>query len=171
MDYFQLIDQRHSVREFAARNVDDELVRRLVEAANRAPSAGNLWAYHIYVARQPPIRRELARIAAYQDFIAQAPVVMVFAALPGVSARKYGRRGQDLYAVQDATLACAFTMLAATAMGLGSCWVGAFEKDALCRLLSAPRGTRPVAILAVGYPTGEAEVTPRSRLGELVTYR
>ncbi|MBI2918232.1 MAG: nitroreductase family protein [Chloroflexi bacterium] len=155
MDYFQLIEQRHSVREFAARDVDDALVQRLAEAATRGPSAGDLQAYHIYAVRQPQMLRELARIAAYQEFISKASVALVFAALPGESRQKYGRRGRDLYAVQDATIACAFAMLAATALGLGSCWVGAFDEEVLCRLLIAPRGTRPVAILAVAYPTGE----------------
>ena len=100
-----------------------------------------------------------------------APVVLAFCAHPRRSAAKYGRRGEELYCVQDATIACAYAQLAATALGLGSVWVGAFDTDAVAQAIGARRDWRPVALLPIGYPAESPEATPRRSLNELVHER
>jgi len=168
MDYFQLIDQRRSIRAFEAKPVEAEVLQRILEAANRAPSAGNLQAYEIYLVTSSALRLELARAALDQQFIAQAPAVMVFCAHPARSQPRYRQRGLRLYCIQDATIACAFAMLAASALGLGSVWVGAFDDDRVRRILGAPPDQIPVAILPIGYPAEQPGPAPRRSLDDLV---
>jgi nitroreductase len=73
--------------------------------------------------------RRLTRAALDQASIAQAPLALVFCAQPERSAQKCGQRGRTLFSVQDATIACAYAQLAATALGLASAWIGAFDES------------------------------------------
>ena len=104
MEFTELIRARRSVRAFKAIPIETEKLNRILELANLAPSAGNLQAYEIYHVTAAHTRAALAR-AADQSFIAEAPVILAFFANPGRSARKYGARGKELYAIQDATIA------------------------------------------------------------------
>jgi nitroreductase len=167
MDFCDLIRARRSVRVFGDRPVEPEKLRAVLEAARQAPSAGNLQAYEIYQVGVPRIRAALARAAA-QSFVAQAPVTLVFLANPARSARRYGARGRQLYALQDATIAAAYAQLAATDLGLATVWVGAFDDAAVSLAIGAPRDWVPVAILPVGYAAEHPAATPRRDLADLV---
>ena len=138
MDLFEAIGKRRSVRAFRPDAVEPEQLSRVLAAANAAPSAGNLQAYEIFAVTQQTSRAALAHAAWDQGFVAQAPVALVFCANPARSAAKYGERGARLYAVQDATIACSFAVLAATALGLGTVWVGAFSDTAVQQVLGQP---------------------------------
>lgn len=168
MNYFELIEHRHSVRAFLSKPVEDDAVQAILAAASQAPSAGNMQAYEIYLVSRSSQRLALARAALGQDFIAQAPVVLVFCAHPKRSAQRYGRRGSDLYAVQDATIACTFAMLAAAALGLATVWVGAFDEGSVRQVIQAAPVHTPVAILPIGYAAESPGVTPRRPLSDLV---
>ncbi len=168
MDFFEVVKERHSVRAFRPQALETEKLRRLLEAANLAPSAGNRQAYEIYLVCDEKCKSELVKAANDQEFLAQAALVLVFCAHAERNADRYGERGEDLYCIQDATLACSFAMLAATALGLSTVWVGAFDEEAIRAVLEAPRAHRPVAILPVGYPAEIPEIRSRRGLGELV---
>ena len=170
MDFFEVVSARHSVRAFADKPIEPEKLQAILEAASRAPSAGNLQAYDIYAVTAPACLSALARASLNQDFLAQAPVSLVFCANPPRSAQKYGRRGASLYAVQDATIACAYAQLAATALGLASVWVGAFDDAAVRAALGVNGDLRPVAILPIGYAGEIPEATSRRPLTSLVQY-
>ncbi len=144
-----------------------EKLAQILAAANIAPSAGNLQGYEIYQITEEKKRKALARAALGQFFVADAPVVLVFCANQARSAAKYRERGVRLYATQDATIACTFAMLAATALGLGTVWVGAFDDDAVKRVLDCG-DLLPVAILPVGHPAEAPEAAPRRSLTDLV---
>lgn len=168
MEFFAVVQARHSVRAFEKRPVEEEKLQRLLQAANAAPSAGNMQAYEIFIVRSAAIRSQLARAAYGQRFIDEAPVALVFLANPDRSAVRYGLRGAELYCIQDATIACAFVHLGATAFGLGATWVGAFDEEKTHRALGSPAGLRPVAILPIGYPAEEVlSPTPRRSLDDL----
>ncbi|HOK46963.1 MAG TPA: nitroreductase family protein [Bryobacteraceae bacterium] len=167
MDFFDVLQSRRSIRNFANRPVEQDKVRAVLEAANSAPSAGNLQAYEIYLATRKEDRTMLARAALEQWFIAEAPIALVFCTNPE-RARRYGKRGAERYALQDATIACTFAMLAATALGLSTVWVGAFDDDSVRRIIKAPSTETPVAILPIGYPAESPEKTPRRPLADLV---
>ncbi len=163
MDVMEAIRQRFSCRVFSNREVSQEVIGRLLEAARWAPSAGNLQPVRVVVVRDQRRRRALAEAALGQTFIARAPVVFVVCALPEISARHYGDRGRRLYCIQDAAAATQNLLLAATSAGLGSCWVGAFSEREVSRAVDLPQGWRPLAVVPVGHP-GELPAT-RERVG------
>ncbi len=167
MEFTELIRARHSVRAFEATPVEAEKLNRILELANQAPSAGNLQAYEIYHVTAARTRAALAR-AADQSFIAEAPAILVFFANPGRSARKYGARGKELYAIQDATIAVTYAMLAATDLGLGTVWVGAFDPVKVTIATGAPPDWIPVAVLPIGYAAEIPGPTSRRSLTDLV---
>lgn len=164
---FEIITRRRSVRSFRSDPVPDDLIDRLIEAARWAPSAGNMQPWEFYVVRDERTRRMLAVASWGQDFLARAPVVIVVCAVPGRSAVRYGERGIDLYCLQDTALAGQNILLAAAVLGLGSCWVGAFDEDAVSAALEAPPGLRPVGIIPVGYPGGVPHPPRRRERAEI----
>jgi nitroreductase len=168
MEFFEVLARRHSIRAYLERGVEEEKINKILRAANSAPSAGNLQAYEIVLVRSKERRRALAEAALRQDFIAQAPVVLVFLINPARTKWRYGLRGEHLYCIQDATIAASYAQLAATALGLGSVWVGAFDTDRVAEIVGAGKELTPIAILAVGYPGEEPEPTPRRKLSDLV---
>lgn len=168
MKFFELVKERRSVRAFTARSIEQEKLQAILETANRAPSAGNLQAYEVYAVTNRSRLVALARAAFDQQFIAQAPVSLVFCAHPARSARKYGQRGTSLYCVQDATIACAYAQLAATALGLGSVWVGAFDESKVREAIDVSKELLPVAVLPIGYAGEKPEVTSRRSLATIV---
>jgi len=168
MDFFQVVKTRQSVRAFALREIEEDKLQQILDAANKAPSAGNLQAYEIYLVRNASVRKELARASLRQDFVASAPIALVFCANPSRAVARYGQRGEQLYSVQDATIACTFAMLAATTIGLATVWIGAFSEEKVRQAISAPEGFRPVAILPIGYAAESPEHASRRTLSELV---
>ena len=167
MAFKDLIQTRCSVRAFEDRPIEAEKLEAILEAANLAPSAGNLQAYEIYKVTARRARAALAR-AANQSFIAEAPVTLVFFANPSRSALKYGSRGRDLYAVQDATIAGTYAQLAATDLGLATVWVGSFKDAAVSVAVSAPGDWIPVAILPIGYAAEMPTRGDRRGIADLV---
>ncbi|WP_455284345.1 nitroreductase family protein [[Eubacterium] cellulosolvens] len=168
MDYFEVVKARHSIRAFRAQPVEEEKIHRIIESVNLAPSAGDLQAYQIVVVKDSRRKAELAKAAWGQSFVAEAPVCFVFLAYPELSSRKYGQRGSELYCLQDATIAASYAELAATALGLASTWVGAFNDEAVAKTVEAPRDRRPIAVLPVGYPAETPDITPRRPIDEFV---
>ncbi len=167
-DLFKVMAERRSVRNYSEEEVNERDLNVILEAACSAPSAGNLQAYEVVVVRERERRIALARASYNQIFMAQAPVHLVFLAYPARSASIYGGRGAELYSIQDATIAAAFAMLAAHALGYGTCWVGAFRDDEVLSIIGAPEDRVPVAILTVGRPKGGEYTTSRLALGEVV---
>ncbi len=168
MDFFNVIQSRHSVRKYQVRDVEQEKLNRILEAMNLAPSAGNLQGYEIIAVRDSSTKLALAEASYGQHFITQAPVALVLCADHLRSAGKYAVRGSELYAVQDATIAATYCQLAATALGLGTAWIGAFDTDAVATAIEAPQDITPVAIILIGYPDGAQSAKPRRKLADLV---
>jgi len=168
MHFDDLTRARRSVRKYSSQAVDDAALQRILQTMNRAPSAGNLQAYEVYLARSREARAALAHAANGQEYIEQAPLALVFCSNPARSAGRYGRRGATLYAVQDATIACTYAMLAATDAGLASVWVGAFDEAAVRQAIGAPEDWTPVAILPIGVPAETPRPPTRRTLEDLV---
>jgi len=172
MDFWQVIEARHSVRAFDPReDVSPEAIQRILEAAIQAPSAGNRQPWHFVVVRREQVRQRLANAAGGQSFVAQAPVVIVVCTDPGRSAERYGERGTNLYCIQDTAAAVEHILLAATALGLGCCWVGAFDHSAAAGALQLSATLHPVAMIPIGVPMRlSGRVTTRRDLDDVVTY-
>jgi nitroreductase len=161
LDLYDAIEKRSSVRSFTGRDVPEVTVTRLLQAAVRAPTAGNLQPWRFFVVRDPMVKRDLALAAGGQSFIEQAPVVIVVAADLDASARGYGSRGENLYAIQDTAAAVENLLLAAVAEGLGACWIGAFAEKMASEALSLPVRIRPLAMVPIGYPAHTGRRTGR----------
>ena len=170
MDVFEAISLRRSVRAYRSDDVPDEFIARIIDAARHAPSAGNIQPWEFIVIRKPEIKSRLAEAALYQNFIEEAPVVIVVCADQIRSSRGYGSRGASLYCIQDTAAAIENLLLAACALGLGTCWVGAFNEDKVKSVLRIPEGVRPVAIIPVGYPAEKPQKRYRRPLKEIIHY-
>lgn len=168
MDFFDVLRSRRSVRRFEPKDVSEEQLGAILDAMNRAPSAGDLQAYSVVVVRSPDRRLRLARAARAQSFVAEAPLVLVFFMNLLRSRSWYGERGEVLYACQDATIAAAHAQLAAHALGLATVWVGAFDDAAVSRAVAAPLGLRPSSLLVIGYPAEAPVPTPRRAVHDIV---
>ncbi|MFB3815872.1 MAG: nitroreductase family protein [Terriglobales bacterium] len=164
MDFFNLITTRQSVRKYSARAVEPDKLNCILEAADRAPSAGNYQAFEIYVVRGSKRQQELAAASFSQDFIAQAPLSLVFCINPA----RCQYSPPETWALVDATIACTFAMLAATAVGLATCWIGAFSPEKVAQVIGCPAGIVPVAVLPAGYADEQPERTTRRPLSDLV---
>ncbi len=165
-----LFTARYSCRSFTARPVPRSTLERLLDAARWAPTAGGLEPWRFVVVTDPAVRGALAGTAPRQAFIAAAPVLVVVCALAEESARRYGERGRTLYCLQDTAAAVENLMLAATAEGLGSCWIGAFDESAAARAVDLPEGWRPVAMVPVGEPAAAPPRRSRKPLSEVVRW-
>jgi len=152
MDIWQVFKKRHSVRNFdSKKDVSNDLIEKIIEAAKTAPSAGGLYPTDFIIVRDQKTKEQIAKAALRQDFVAQAPVVIVVVSDVEKTASYYGERGRNLYVIQDAAAATENLILAATALGLGTCWVGAFDEEEIRKILKLKRDFRPLAIIPVGY--------------------
>lgn len=172
MDLFEIIKMRRSTRKFdPTKPVDERMVAKILEAAIWAPSAGNTQSWRFQVVRDPKLKARLATDAGHQSFINDAPVVIVVCADLDHLERSYGERGRFTYALQDTAAAIENMLLAITALGLGCCWIGAFNEEAAAKILGLPNDLRPVAMLPIGVPAERPKPPPRRDISEVTTYR
>ncbi|BCB95752.1 NADH dehydrogenase [Dissulfurispira thermophila] len=164
------IKERRSIRNFKKKDIPDEIIKKLVDALIWAPSAGNLQSRKFYFVRDEKIRHDIAAAALNQNFIAEAPLVVV-----GYTDRKienrYGDRGVHLYSIQDVACSIMNMMLTACENGLGSVWVGAFRESDVFEILDMPNNLRPVVIVPIGYPSKIPSAPLRVSAKEAVEFR
>ena len=150
-EFENLCNSRKSIRKFTDKLIEENKINKILDIINSAPSAGNLQAYEVIVVKSKDKITKLYEASLHQKFIAEAPVVLVFVAKAQESSKIYGERGEQLYCIQDATIACTYAMLACEALGLSSTWVGAFEEDKIKELLNCREEEIPIALLPMGY--------------------
>ncbi|RJS85796.1 nitroreductase family protein [Candidatus Bathyarchaeota archaeon] len=170
MDIFKAIKTRRSIRVFTKEEVSEEEIEEIIDAARWAPSAGNIQPWIFIVVRDPKRKERLSKAALNQLFIEKAPVIIVVCADQERSKKVYGRRGVNLYCIQDTAAAIQNLLLAAHALRLGACWVGAFDEEAVRRALNIPSGVRPVAIIPIGRPAVKPGAVFKRSLNEIVHY-
>lgn len=168
MDFSELVKKRFSARSYLPKEVEKEKLDKLLGMVSLAPSAGNLQSYKIAMITDKSKKEELAFACMEQNFIADAPVVLVFLADLRTSGKKYGDRGMRMFAIQDATIAAAYAQLAAADLGLASVWVGTFETQEVMRLSKAGEYEVPVAVLPIGYTNEKPDKKSRKKLEQLV---
>ncbi len=169
MDTLKAISTRKSIRAFTDKEITLEQVRVLLEAMIASPSAGNRQPWRIYIIRDMKVKRKLTQGAGDQEFIMEAPVVFVVCRVPDESGARYRNRGSTFFSIQDTAAMTQNLLLAAHAMGLGACWVGAFNDSAIASAIDCPQGVLPVAIIPVGYPA-ESPAFRRRRSIDSITH-
>lgn len=152
MDFWQVVKKRKSTRSFDPdEDVSPALIDKIIEAGRRAPSAGALYVVDFIVVRDKEMKGRLAWAAVDQNFIIDAPAVIVVIADVEKCALRYGERGRSLYAVQDSAASAENMILAATALGIDTCWVSAFDEREVIRRLKLDPGLRPTILIPIGY--------------------
>jgi nitroreductase len=169
MNLIDALRGRRSIRKYRDELVSKDQIVALIEAAETAPSAGNLRARKYIVVTNAQIKMALAMAAYGQQQVETAPLLIVICADIERSSSRYGDRG-NLYGIQDATAAIMCLLLASYDMGLGGCWNGAFD-DALVRdALDLKEGVLPVAIISLGYPAESPHPATLRRAEEIVRW-
>jgi len=166
MDVFEAIRSRRSIRSFQDRPVDDKALEQILEAGRLAPSAGNRQDWLFVVVRDAEKRKAIAKACHDQAFVGQAPVVIVACA---TDLQHRMSSGLNIAAV-DPTIAVDHMTLAATALGLGTCWIGAFDPSAVGKLLGLSEGVAPAHVLPLGHPAETPAARPRKPLDEVVRH-
>ncbi|RLF39226.1 MAG: nitroreductase [Thermoplasmata archaeon] len=152
MELYDVIRLRKSIRSYDnSKSVEEEKIRYILECAQRAPSWMNKQCWHFIVITDREKILEVAKTDIINRWIKQAPVIIVGCADPHLSG---SREGIDYYIV-DTAIAMEHLILAATDVGLGTCWIGAFNENKIKELLEIPPRIRIVALTPVGYPKEE----------------
>jgi nitroreductase len=169
MELKEAILERRSIRRFGEGRVPKEVITELIELGNAAPSAGNLQARDYVVVEDEKTKEGLANAAGNQQFIAEAPVVVVVCANMD-RILHYGKRGVTLYCIQDSAASVQNMLLSIHDRGLGCVWVGAFDEFRVSSILGLPGHIRPVAILPIGEPASQPAARKRIPVEELIHY-
>ena len=166
MPVLEAIQKRYSVRAYQDRPVEPEKLERIMEAARLAPSAGNRQDWRFIIVQDHARRQALMRAAKGQAFVGQAPVVIAACA---EGPDHVMTCGQSMHAI-DVAIALEHLALQATAEGLGTCWVGAFDAAEAKAVLNVPADSRVVQLMPLGYPADEPRPKSRKELKEIVMY-
>jgi len=166
MEFSDLIQKRYSVRAYKTSPVEEEKLHQVLEAACLAPTAANKQPFRFIVIKTKGREEDLKRIYGREWFI-KAPIVICACA---VISEAWTRRDGKNYADIDTTIAMDHLILAAAELGLGTCWIAAFDPSEARKILKLPAGVEPVAITPLGYPADEWRAKTRRPLSELVQY-
>ncbi len=166
MDVFAVINQRRSVRAYKPAEIEEEKLRKVLEAARLSPSASNRQDWKFIVVRDRETKKRLARAAFGQSFIGEAPAVIVAC---GTEPKAIMACGQPTSTV-DVSIACAFMILEACDLGLGTCWIGAFNEGEVRKILKIPELVRVVAVIPLGYPDEGPSQRERKDLDQVICF-
>jgi len=165
MEVYEAMEKRYSVRDYTDQPVEKEKLERVLNAARIAPSAGNRQDWKFVVVTDTELRKEMAA-AADQKLLAKAPVVIA-----GVATNPERQmRCKVLSGTVDLAIAIDHIALAATAEGLGTCWIGSFDQDACCNLMEIPAGAKIIELLVLGYPADAPKEKSRKTMDEVICY-
>lgn len=167
MEFNELLYKRRSVRSFTDRAVSREETDKLLTAATRAPSACNMQSWHFYAVTDPALRSRFAEFCA--PWVATAPVIFAVCTDEEQIVGKFGERAK-IFPIQDTALAIENLLLAAADMGLGGCFIGAFDSEKCRKLLNVPERLEIVALVPIGEPREEPPQRERKPLEAVVTY-
>jgi nitroreductase len=166
MEFTELIRRRYSVRAYKPDPVEEDKLGQVLEAARLAPTADNRQPFQFLVIHTRGREEELRRVYSRKWFV-EAPLVICAC---GVLAQNWVRRDGKNYNDVDVAIAMDHLVLAAADLGLGTCWVAAFDPAAAREVLGLPDGVEPVAFTPLGYPADRPGPKRRKALKELVRY-
>ena len=146
------------------------MIVKLIRNAHRAPSAGHTQVQEFIIVKDPLIKKKLRRAAVDQEYVEEAPVLIILCSNTSRSVDRYGIRGRDFYSIIDGAFVSMLILLTTVNEGIGACFVGAFEDDKVSKILEIPEQVRPIGIICVGYSDEEPERIERIPLSKLVYY-
>ena len=159
MNVFEAIRKRSSVRSFLDKPIENDVLISVMEAGRLAPSAKNRQEWRFIVVKDSQLRKKIGEAANGQTFVGEAPVVLVAC---GVTDGYVMSCGQPSYPI-DIAISLDHISLAAVELGLGTCWIGAFNEDMVKEILGIPKEIRVVELMPIGYPVFKS-VKEKNRL-------
>lgn len=166
MDFYEAVEARHSVRSYLSTPVEKEKLDRILRAAQLAPTAVNFQPFKIYVISTEG-KKEILKRVYHRDWFSEPPYILLVCAIKD---KCWVRRDGKYYGDVDAAIVMDHIILAATAEGLGTCWIGAFDDEAAKQAFDLPDNYEPVAFTPLGYERTSGFDKKRKDLSDLVTY-
>jgi nitroreductase len=166
MEFFDVVRNRYSVRKYQAKAVEQDKLDRVLEAARLAPSGSNRQPWKFVVVRDAEVRARLVAACCDQQFVGEAPVVVAGVGLMPDRIMRCTVPGDPV----DLAIALEHIALAATAEGLGTCWIGAFYQPQVRSVLGIPDNCKVVEAMALGYPADKPGKKDRKGLDEIICY-
>ncbi len=166
MDFADLIQYRYSVRSYLSKAVEEDKLHLVLEAARLAPTAANVQAFRLIVARTEGRETELKRIYPADWFVA-APLIICICGIP---AKNWKRNDGKNYSDVDVAIVMDHLILQATDLGLGTCWIGAFDAAATREVFDLPDEAAPIALTPLGYAADKPRSKNRKPLEKLLSY-
>ncbi|MBS3926521.1 MAG: nitroreductase family protein [Nitrosarchaeum sp.] len=164
-DLFTVMSKRRSTRKFSDKIVETVKIDKIIAAADTAPTAGNFQGFEIFYVKSPTKKQQLIEACNNQPYV-NAPLVLVFCKNPSRVKFDFPEEILKKFAIQDATLAAAYSQLAAQALGLSSIWIGMFDEQKVMKVINTK--LIPSSVLCIGYPKQDKFPKPRRNLKELV---
>ena len=164
-DLFTVMSKRRSTRKFTDRIVETVKIDKIIAAADTAPTAGNFQGFEIFYVKSPEKKQQLVEACNNQPYV-HAPVVLVFCKNPSRVKLNFPEEILRKFAIQDATLAAAYSQLAAQALGLSSIWIGMFDEQKVMKVINTD--LIPSSVLCIGYPKQDKFPKPRRNMQEIV---
>ena len=155
MEFSKVISTRRAIRKYKPDPIPDEMMQKLYQALQAAPSGNNRQPYKFFFVKDPNKRHQIATQACHQEFLSQPPILMVASCEKGYSF--------------DVAIAVDHMILAASDEGLGTCWVGWFEQDVVRKLLNISANMEIPILVPIGYADESPVARPRKAIDELVT--
>ena len=167
MEFRELIEKRYSVRAYKPDPVEDDKLKQVLEAARMAPTACNIQPFRLIVIETAKIKDQLSRVYS-GDWLSKAPIVICGCTVPSEAwVRQYDAKN---HADIDLAIAMDHLILAAADLGLGTCWIAAFDPEAAREVFQIPDGLVPTILTPLGYPADAPRPKSRKSIEELVTY-
>jgi len=171
LEVYDAVKARRSIRKYKTSAIEEDKLMRLLNAARLSPSAGNRQPWKFIVVTDSEIKRRLADVCRWKMWrmsqVEKAPLVIVGCGIPKESIR-VGSLEKGY--VVDVTIALQSIVLTATSLGLGTCWIGAFDEKKVRELLGIPEDIKVVALLTVGYPDETPKPKSRKSLDKIICY-
>lgn len=161
MSLLDVVLSRRSIRKYEQKKIPSEVLGKILEAGRKAPSAANRQPWHFIVVTDDAIKRELSK-GLFNRHIKKSPVTIVGCADQGFVNRKWS--------IVDTTIALQNMIIAAWAVGVGSCWVGDFKEEKVRRLLNIPNKWKVVALISLGYPAEKPRPKRRKPIDTIVGF-
>jgi nitroreductase len=162
MSLLNVILARRSIRKYKAKPVPKGTIERILEAGRHAPSADNKQPWHFIVVTDPKIKKMFSK-GRWNRFLRDSAFTVVGCAYAG---NAYSRKWSTI----DTTIALQNMVIAACSLGIGSCWVGDFERAEVKRALGVPEDWRILSLISFGYPDEKPSRTSRKPLKEIASY-
>jgi len=166
MNVMEAIRARRSIRGYEVRPVEPEKLETVLEAGRQAPSARNMQDWRFVVVQNAETRQKLMEAAKGQAFVGEAPVVIAACGTMPDYVMSCGQAASPI----DVSIAMTDMTLAAVELGLGTCWIGAFDEQKVKDILAIPDDVRVIILMPLGYPKNIPDARPRKPMNEIVCH-